>query len=476
MPTNSPEQSEHYDIFISYRTTRRPWVEVLAQNLQAQGYKVFVDAWELTAGDNFTRKIFSALKHSRYALLIATPEAAESGWVQEEYEYMFNLSKQREDFHWIPVVLGEFPDFPFLSNVHAVDFADSSEENYHIAFQKLLCGLKQKPPGARPYFAETLVLPEQEVTTKNTTEKPTLVASQHTFLEDVWNRLDASMPLMILAQADTNTQHYIQALRHSLKERYPNSSFLHLFPPASTRADSAAYFGRLAKQCGLEGTKGTICESWEWADALREKLEDGQEFVLLITGFENGSEDTRGELAGELRGLLSSYSYALKLIVMGSEQLAAAKYKLGKHSFFNDLDEMRLPDVSLHDLRDIYLKRYDGLFLNDETLEELISFTGQHPRLLESALQFLNRGEINWQENIKHSALPSQLFTQFRNETDAIQLGELLQKDTLGRYDAWPQDTLVRRLYWKNLITDSDGDFIWRCELVKKIGIEVLEC
>ena len=462
------EQPEHYDIFISYRTTRRPWVETLAHNLTAQGYKVFLDAWELTAGDNFTRKIFCAMKNSRCALLIATPEAAESGWVQEEYEYMFNLAKQREDFHWIPIVLGEFPDFPFLSNIQAVDFEDSAEEKYRIAFQKLLHGLDKKAPGAKPYFSGELALPEVEAPP----QEATLLNNQNTFIKDVWDRLDASMPLMILAQADTNTQHYIQALKQSLKQGYPNATFLHLFPPASVRVDSAAYFGRLAKQCGLDET---ISESWEWADALCEKLDQGEEFVLLMTGFENGTEESRGELAGELRGLLSSHPYSFKLIVMGSEQLASAKYKLGKHSFFNDLDEMRLPDVSIQDLRDIYLKRYTDLSLDDDTLELLLTFTGKHPRLLESALQYLKRGDQNWQASIKNSALPSQLFTRFRNNTDAMPLCDLLQKQILGRYDAWPQDILIRKLYWQNLITDCGGKLVWRSEFIQKTGQELLQ-
>lgn len=207
---------------------------------------------------------------------------------------------------------------------------------------------------------------------------------------------------------------------------------------------------------------------------MREKLDQGEEFVLLITGFENGAEDTRGELAGELRGLLSNYPYSLKLIVMGSEQLAAAKYKLGKHSFFNDLDEMRLPDVSLQDLRDIYLKRYADLSLDDDTLESLLTFTGKHPRLLESALQCLKRGDPDWQATIKNSALPSQLFTRFRNETDASLLCDLLQRQTLGRYDAWPQDTLIRRLYWQNLITHYEGWFVWRGEFMRQTGLKVL--
>ena len=468
MQSHPKEQPEQYDIFISYRTTRRPWVETLAHNLKAQGYKVFLDDWELIAGDNFTRKIYSAMKQSRYALLIATPEAAESGWVQEEYEYMFNRSKQDKDFHWIPIVLGEFPDFPFLSNIQAVDFADSTEDKYRIAFQKLLCGLDKQAPGANPYFDGNLALPEIEKTPKT----QTLVANQQTFIKDVWDRLDASMPLMILAQADTNTQHYIQALKHSLQEGYPNATFLHLFPPASVRVDGAAYFGRLAKQCGLDGT---ISESWEWADALREKLDQGEEFVLLITGFENGAEDTRGELAGELRGLLSNYPYSLKLIVMGSEQLAAAKYKLGKHSFFNDLDEMRLPDVNVQDLRDMYLNRYTDLSLSEVTLKSLLMFTGKHPRLLESALQCLKRGDQSWQTTIKNSALPSQLFSRL-NDADTLSLCDLLQKQTLGRFDAWPQDKLIRRLYWQNLLTDSDGQLVWRCEIIKKTGQDLLRC
>ncbi|MEZ5449866.1 MAG: toll/interleukin-1 receptor domain-containing protein [Thiolinea sp.] len=67
-----------YDIFISYRSTQRDWAEALAHNLQSQDYKVFFDVWELRGGQNFTQAE-QALRHSRCAVLIATPEAAESG-------------------------------------------------------------------------------------------------------------------------------------------------------------------------------------------------------------------------------------------------------------------------------------------------------------------------------------------------------------------------------------------------------------
>ena len=457
-----------YDIFISYRTAHRPWVEALAYNLQAQGYKVFLDAWAIAGGQHFTRVIFDALGKAKYALLLATPDAAESGWVQDEYEYMHKLSNTREDFLWIPLVLGEFPDFPFLSNVQAIDFGNSQAETYRVAFQKLLHALKREPPGARPHFAGALQLPEVEQPTARA-----LVGQECSFLQGVFSYLDASSPLMILAQAETSTQHYAHAVRQLAERRYGAENVLHVFPPASTRADSSAYFGRLAEQCDFGGG---IAESWEWADALRKRLLQGQETLLLVTGFENGTELARAELAGELRGLLEEHPFELKLLVIGGERLAAMKYQHGAMSFLNKLEEMRLPQANQRDVREIYLQRYPGLQLTDAQVQTMLDFTGQHPRLLEACLLALRQGQNDWQTSVRHGALPSQLFTRFRSDADAVPLCGLLKQTTLGRYDVWPQDELVRRLYWQNLITDCRGQFVWRCDFIRDTGLEILGC
>ncbi len=52
----------------------------------------------------------------------------------------------------------------------------------------------------------------------------------------------------------------------------------------------------------------------------------------------------------------------------------------------------------------------------------------------------------------------------------------LLKKDVLGRYDAWPQNELLRRLYWQNLIVPREGWFVWRCDFVRDTGLELLGC
>lgn len=315
------QPSLRYDIFISYRFTQHDWAEVLAHNLVAQGYKVFIDAWELYGGQHFTHAIEQALKASRCAILIATPEAADSGWVQHEYELMFSLKQKGAGFFFVPVVWGKFPDFPFLDVVHAVDFGDSAEAKYREAFQRLLCALRQTAPGPSPHFDGLLKLPAAAPAAP-----AQLARKQRSFVEDIFTYVDGGMPVMVLAQEGFNTQHYAQALKEKAEACYGEENVLHIFPPASLKASSDQYFARLGKQCGFEAA---IASSWEWSEAMEQRLLDGDELFLLVTGFENGAEDARRDLAGELRGLIEAHPMEFRLVMIGGERLAAMKYEHG---------------------------------------------------------------------------------------------------------------------------------------------------
>ncbi len=52
----------------------------------------------------------------------------------------------------------------------------------------------------------------------------------------------------------------------------------------------------------------------------------------------------------------------------------------------------------------------------------------------------------------------------------------LLNRTTLGKFDLWPADKLLRKLYWSNLITCRGSDFQWRCEYIRQAGREMLAC
>ena len=455
-----------YDVFISYRTTHADWVEGLAHNLKAQGSSVFLDRWELIAGQNFPGQIHAALKNARCAILVATPDASDSGWVQQELQLMLTLQNSGSGFFFIPIVMGTFPDLPFLETIQAVDFGDSRPELYRQAFQRLLCGIKQIPPGPDPVFSGELRLPTVE-----TGDTRPLMQSEHSFLEEVFTQLQRS-PLMILAQADTNTQIYGQAVRERAQDLYGADNVFHIFPPNSNRADSAAYFGRLARQCQLEEE---VSESWQWADTLSRRLDSSQDIFLLVTGFENGPQESRGELAGELRQLHEVYP-RLHLVMMGGKGLAALKYENGSLSLLNIAQELPIPQLSNQDLHDLFGQQYPQLGLSPEQLQAVLEFTGRHPRLLQHCLQQGADSAQACDQLLRESPLPFQLFTHFREESDRLPLCGLLGQTELGRFELWSDDELLRRLYWANLITGQGPNFVWRCAFIQETGREVLEC
>lgn len=461
---SEPNPQRSYDIFISYLSLQCNWAEILANNLTAQGYKVFFDRWEISGGQHFVCVLDQALRSSRTAILIATPESTDSSWVQREYELMLQLEHELPNFRFIPVVWGTPPDFPFLSNYHRVDFKTSTEAEYREAFQCLLAAIKRQSPGAKPYFSANLELPQPL-----STQVPPLTPNQRNFVENIFNHLQENLSLMVLAQEGFNTQHYVQALKTKALQRYGEAQFIHLFPPTSTQVNQADYFARLAQQAHLQGS---IQASWQWADALEQRLQQGKELFVLVTGFENGAEETRREFASELRGLLERYPFELHLVIWGGERLAAMKYENGASSFLNTLEELHLPSVCLEDLKTIYRSHLQAQ-LPDATLQAVLEFSGQHPRLVQACLRELEQGSAGWREAVQTSHLPAQLFSRVRQEP---QLCEYLHKDQFGRYNTWSQDHLERALYWQNLLMPKNGRLVWRCEWLRQLGRELLNC
>ncbi|MFM8330121.1 MAG: hypothetical protein ACKN9T_00345 [Candidatus Methylumidiphilus sp.] len=66
-------------------------------------------------------------------------------------------------------------------------------------------------------------------------------------------------------------------------------------------------------------------------------------------------------------------------------------------------------------------------------------------------------------------------FTAYRENGDAERLRQYLAQQDLGRYDFWPSDALLSRLYWDSLLAERAGRFVWRCEIIRRIGREVLD-
>lgn len=51
-------------LFISYSSQDKRFVVRLAKNLQAQGFEVWYDGWEIAVGDSIIEKVFAGIQAS----------------------------------------------------------------------------------------------------------------------------------------------------------------------------------------------------------------------------------------------------------------------------------------------------------------------------------------------------------------------------------------------------------------------------
>jgi hypothetical protein len=288
--------NKSYDVFLSYKSEHKLWVEVLASNLLLYGYRVWLDSWEVVGGSSFVRSLYEGIKQARRGILVVTPDAIHSGWVREEYEQMMVQKHQDPGFSIIPLLVGrEVPDFPFLSSVQIVDFRNPSD--YRKAFYCLLCALEGEPPGPKVRLAH-----EPEIPAPIDKIATDLKNGERIFVNQIFDSvcLPTVQALLLLAQADQGQENLIQAILIEANSLYGSERTLHLMPPYSPRTNSRDYFRMLGKQCN---SNQDIISAIHLQSCLEDRLISNQRLFLLISGFEHSSKEGREELAGCLRAL-----------------------------------------------------------------------------------------------------------------------------------------------------------------------------
>jgi len=120
-------------IFISYSRKDGAFVRKLAGDLEKAGYTVWWDISGLRGGDDWVRMIPAAIQASDTFIVVLSPDAAVSQWVEKEYTQALYLRKKI-----IPIML-EQSAVPFgLNNINYVDFTYG---DYNASLNKLLAAL-----------------------------------------------------------------------------------------------------------------------------------------------------------------------------------------------------------------------------------------------------------------------------------------------------------------------------------------------
>jgi hypothetical protein len=142
--------SDHYDIFLSHSHLDAKWVEDLANRLDDEGFKVWLDKWVLIPGVSWQQAISKGLDQA-VCCAVCIGELTPVGWFEEEIERALDRQTSDASFRVIPILLpnaqAEIID-RFLKLRTWVDFRNGSDAAY--AYHLLTCGIKGISPGRWP--------------------------------------------------------------------------------------------------------------------------------------------------------------------------------------------------------------------------------------------------------------------------------------------------------------------------------------
>jgi formylglycine-generating enzyme required for sulfatase activity len=117
-------------IFISYSRKDIAFIDKLAADLKKSGLDVWYDVSGIAGGDRWRSEIENALRNSQYVLVVLSPDAVLSQWVEREFLFSNNLQKKI-----IPLM---YRSCEIPLNYVDINIIDVQGDNYATNFDELL--------------------------------------------------------------------------------------------------------------------------------------------------------------------------------------------------------------------------------------------------------------------------------------------------------------------------------------------------
>ncbi|MFD3621071.1 tetratricopeptide repeat protein [Streptomyces sp. NPDC058676] len=151
---------ERFDAFISYAHTDAPWVSELADNLYRLGLDVWLDKWEMVAGQRVATRLQDGLAKAGAVVAVVSRRWVESGWCGEEFAAAVTAAVEHGK-PLIPVVVGEVELPPFIASRFYVDFRHAaSPAQYESLVRQLEQAVRGQPSARRPERGGPLAVPD----------------------------------------------------------------------------------------------------------------------------------------------------------------------------------------------------------------------------------------------------------------------------------------------------------------------------
>lgn len=145
--------SDLFDVFLSYSSGDAAWVVQLKSALSNKGLRVWLDKEQIRPGDLFIGALEKGIESSECVVIVVSPGALRSHWVEEEYNRALTVANSRERrLRLIPVLLQETELPGFLGSRQWVDFREPG--SFDRGIERLVWGIRSCPGEQAPQPAE----------------------------------------------------------------------------------------------------------------------------------------------------------------------------------------------------------------------------------------------------------------------------------------------------------------------------------
>jgi len=141
-------RSWKWDFFISYARRDRQWAEWIAWSLEAAGYRVLIQAWDMVPGTNWVLSVEEGVRLSERTIAVMSKAYLKSDWTQVEAQVALRRDPLGRERRLLPVRIEECRVEGLLGLIVRIDLFGRSESD---ARQALLDGVRQAARGrAKP--------------------------------------------------------------------------------------------------------------------------------------------------------------------------------------------------------------------------------------------------------------------------------------------------------------------------------------
>lgn len=134
-----------YDVFISYSSHDREWVEVFVENLKKCGVSVWCDRERIDFGTPWPMELGKGLEESSKLVVVVSPASMASPWVLKEISTFQSLEHFNPAAPRIyPVILRAAPRPPSLKDVQYITLGEVDDKTYNERLLRLASNLMNR--------------------------------------------------------------------------------------------------------------------------------------------------------------------------------------------------------------------------------------------------------------------------------------------------------------------------------------------